>query len=87
MTNLMNEISQKISDLIKSSPKADFEKNVHALLMSAFTKLELVSREEFDAQADLLRISKEKLEILQQRQTSLETRIAELEDLLHKSNK
>ena len=87
MINLINEISIKISDLINSGPAADLNKNLHALLMSAFTKLELVSKDEFDAQADLLRVSREKLGFVQDRLNSLETKIAELEDLLQKNNK
>lgn len=86
MARLLEEISKKISVLVKNSPAADLENNLHALLMSVFTKLELVSKEEFDAQADLLRVSREKLELVQGRLNSLEGKIAELEDLLHKNN-
>jgi BMFP domain-containing protein YqiC len=83
--NLMNkqvleDLSRKIRDLADSSPAADIEKNLRALLQGAFTKLELVNREEFDVQADLLRHTKEKL-------AELEAKVSELESLLQKSNK
>jgi hypothetical protein len=83
--NLMNkqvleDLSRKIRDLADSSPAADIEKNLRALLQGAFTKLELVNREEFDVQADLLRHTKEKL-------VQLEAKVSELESLLQKSNK
>ena len=68
----INEISNKINEIIKSSPLADVEKNINALIQGAFTKMELVSREEFDVQAEVLRNTREKLE-------KLEAKLAELE--------
>jgi ubiquinone biosynthesis accessory factor UbiK len=69
----INEISNKINEMIKSSPLADVEKNINALIQGAFTKMELVSREEFDVQAEVLRNTREKLE-------KLEAKLAELEE-------
>ncbi len=71
----INEISNKINEMIKSSPLADVEKNINALIQGAFTKMELVSREEFDVQAEVLRNTREKL-------TKLEAKLAELEEAL-----
>ena len=51
-SQVLNDLSNKINDLIKSSPLADVEKNINALIKGAFTKMELVSREEFDVQAE-----------------------------------
>ena len=69
----ISEISSKIKELIGDSPIADVEKNIHALLKGVFTKMELVSREEFDVQAEVLRITRKKLE-------ALEHKLAELEE-------
>ena len=74
------DLSIKIRDVVKTTPAGDIEKNLRALLQGAFTKLELVSREEFDVQADVLRHTREKLD-------QMETKLAELESLLQKSNK
>jgi len=71
-THKINEISNKIKEMVASSPLADVEKNVNALLKSAFTKMELVTREEFEVQAEVLRHTREKLDLL-------EARLAELE--------
>lgn len=68
----INEISNKIKEIVSSSPLADVEKNINALLKSVFTKMELVTREEFDVQAEVLRKTREKLEML-------ESKLAELE--------
>lgn len=50
----------------------DMEKNLRAALQSAFGKLDLVTRDEFEVQAAVLQRTREKLE-------SLEARVAELE--------
>lgn len=68
----INEISNKIKEVVASSPLADVEKNLNALLKSAFTKMELVTREEFEVQAEVLRHTREKLDLL-------EAKLAELE--------
>ena len=71
-TDVINVISNKIKEIIESSPLSDFDKNMHALIQGAFTKMELVSREEFDVQAEVLRKTREKL-------VALEAKLAELE--------
>lgn len=82
MTKLQffDDLSNKISELVGSSPAADVRANINALLQGAFTKLELVSREEFDAQAEVLRLAQEKL-------TMLENKLITLESELHKNNR
>ena len=71
-SKLFDDISTRLSDLAASSPARDIEKNARAMLLSAFARLDLVTREEFDIQAALLRSTREKL-------TALEARVAELE--------
>ena len=76
MKNLafFDDLSIKIKDMIKTSPAGDLEKNIHALLQGMFTKLELVSREEFDIQAEVLRQTREKLTALEKQIDALEKR-------------
>lgn len=69
----LNEISNKIKEIVSDSPLADAEKNIHALLKGVFTKMELVSREEFDVQAGVLRNTREKLNQLEAKLTELES--------------
>jgi len=73
-TDKLNEISSKIKGIVSDSPLGDAEKNIHALLKGVLTKMELVSREEFDVQAEVLRNTREKL-------NQLEAKLAELESL------
>ena len=66
------DISNKISALIAASPAKDVEKNVRALMGSVFTKMDLVTREEFDIQAQVLARTREKLHALEARVEALE---------------
>ena len=71
-SQFFEDLSLKIRQLINGSPAGDLEKNLRALLQGAFTKLELVSREEFEVQAEVLRVTRERLEALQARVAQLE---------------
>ena len=71
-TRFLDELNKKVSDLIAASPAKDVEKNLRALLSSAFSRLDLVTREEFDIQQDVLKRTREKLD-------QMEARVAELE--------
>ena len=72
---LFQELSARLSELIASSPARDLEKNARALLSGFFNRLDLVTREEFDVQSEVLRRTREKLE-------QLEAKLAELENHL-----
>ena len=51
------------------------EDNINALLQSTFTKMDLINREEFDVQIEVLKKTRTKIE-------ALETKIIELEKKL-----
>jgi BMFP domain-containing protein YqiC len=69
---LFQDLNARLSELIASGPARDVEKNVRALLSGFFTRLDLVTREEFDVQSEVLRRTREKLE-------QLEAKVAQLE--------
>ena len=73
--NIIDEISGKISQTLQTSPLKDIESNLRALLQSLLQKLDLVTREEFDVQQQVLLRTREQL-------TDLESRVAELEKML-----
>jgi BMFP domain-containing protein YqiC len=52
----------------------DLEENFKAVLQSGLSRLDLVSRQEFDVQAAVLRRTREKLEALEARLAALEAR-------------
>jgi ubiquinone biosynthesis accessory factor UbiK len=70
----LNEISNKIREIVKDSPLPDIEKNIDALLKSMFTKMELVNREEFDVQTEVLKRTRQKLEELEKKLFEIEAR-------------
>jgi BMFP domain-containing protein YqiC len=69
----LEDISKKIKELISTSPTTDMEKNIRAMLQSAFAKLDLVTREEFDAQTQVLSKTREHLDALAEKVTALES--------------
>ena len=71
---LLDELNRKVRDLIAASPAKDIEKNLRALLSSAFSRLDLVTREEFDVQQEVLRHTREKLQTMEARVAELETK-------------
>ena len=68
------EISDKIRELIKNSPIEDMEENINALLKGMFTKMDLITREEFDVQTEVLKKTRLKLEMLEKKLDQLETK-------------
>ena len=72
MNTFFNDLQNKISQAIENSPAKDIEKNVKSMMTQGFSKLDLVTREEFDIQTQVLAKTRAKLE-------ALETRLAELE--------
>jgi BMFP domain-containing protein YqiC len=75
--NFFNDLQARINQAIENSPAKDIEKNMKSMLSHGFSKLDLVTREEFDIQADVLAKTRAKLEVL-------EARVAELEAQLKK---
>ncbi len=74
------DLTAKLSAVANSSPAKDIEKNMRALLTQGFSKLDLVTREEFDVQAQVLARTREHL-------VELETKVAELEAQLNMAAK
>ena len=72
---ILEDLSARISEFLAASPARDVEKNVKALLSSAFAKLDLATREELDVQAKVLARTREKLSALEARVAALEASI------------
>lgn len=69
---LIEEITSRLSALLAQSPVKDFEKNSRAMLSSMFAKIDLVTREEFDVQAQVLLRTREKLAELEAKLAAIE---------------
>jgi len=68
----VEDLSARMSEILASSPARDLEKNLQAMLSGAFTRLNLVTREEFDVQAKVLMRTREKLAVIEQKIAELE---------------
>lgn len=80
--NFLNDLSKKLSEALPKNLqtlKKDIEKNFHVVLQNTFNKLDLVTRDEFDAQTKVLARSRKKIE-------TLEEKIKELEKLVESKN-
>ncbi|MDC0183051.1 accessory factor UbiK family protein [Nitrosomonadales bacterium] len=71
----IQNLSNKIKTLVKDSPISDMEDNINALLKSTFTKMDLINREEYDVQIEVLKKTRAKVE-------ALETKIKDIEKKL-----
>jgi len=70
----LDELAARIGKAFEASPAKDIEKNIKAMLQSGLTRLDLVTRQEFDIQAEVLRKTREKVEQLELRVSELEAR-------------
>jgi BMFP domain-containing protein YqiC len=69
----LDDLQARVLALLQQTPAADMQKNLKALLTQQFARMDLVTRDEFDTQAQVLARTREKLE-------RLERRLAQLED-------
>ena len=68
----LEDFGAKMSALFANSPARDIEKNAKAMLGGFLAKLDLVTREEFDVQTQVLARTREKLKDLENRIEALE---------------
>jgi BMFP domain-containing protein YqiC len=72
--SFLQELQSRIGEVMQQSPAKDIEKNMKAMLNQGFAKLDLLTREEFDVQTEVLARTRAKLEALEARVTELENR-------------
>jgi ubiquinone biosynthesis accessory factor UbiK len=78
--DLFQDFQSRMSDLLKHSPAKDVERNVKAMLSQGFSKLDLVTREEFDTQTQVLLRTRTRLEELERRVAELEQKLASAQE-------
>ena len=71
-TRLIDDLNDRINAFLRGTPAADAQKNLKAMLTQAFSKMDLVTRDEFDIQAQVLARTRGKLAALEARVASLE---------------
>jgi BMFP domain-containing protein YqiC len=70
--DLFEQIQRRIAEVLAQSPARDVEANLKAMMAGLFSRLDLVTREEFDVQREVLLRTREKLD-------QLEARLAQIE--------
>ena len=73
--NFFTEMQNKVNGVLENSPAKDIEKNVKAMMSQGFSKLDLVTREEFDVQAQVLATTRARLETLEAQIATLEAEL------------
>lgn len=78
-SNFFDDLSKKLADAVPQNVKAaraDLEKHFRQIVQSMFSKMDLITREEFDIQVHILSKTRAKLEKLEEKIKSLEEKKA-----------
>lgn len=73
---ILDDLARRLSATVPpglTAVRDDLERNFRAVLQSGLARLDLVTRQEFDVQAGVLRRTRERLEQLEARLSALET--------------
>ncbi len=73
---ILDDLARRLSESVPpglTAVRDDLERNFRAVLQSGLARLDLVTRQEFDVQAGVLRRSRERLEQLEARLAALES--------------
>ena len=73
--SFLSELQSRISEVLQQSPARDLEKNMKAMLNQGFAKLDLLTREEFEIQSEVLARTRARLETMEARVAELEARL------------
>ncbi len=78
--HFIDDLSRRVADALPpglQTLKQDVEHNIHAILRARLEKLDLVTRDEFDAQTRVLARTRAKLEELEKTVAELEARFGD----------
>lgn len=76
----LDVLQKNVSELIGNSPAADVERNVRGFMGQAFNKMDLVTREEFDIQVEMLTQAMTRANNLEKQLQALEQRLTAMEN-------
>lgn len=69
------DMQARVSQAMESSPAKDIEKNVKSMMTQGFQKMDLVTREEFDIQMQILAKTRAKVDLLETQLAALEAKL------------
>jgi BMFP domain-containing protein YqiC len=70
-----DEMQKNLSELLSKTPAADIERTMKAFVSQTFARMDLITREEFDIQADLLARALQRVDALEARVQALEQNV------------
>ncbi len=73
--NPFDEVAERLGRMLPEGAREmreDFERNARTMMQSTLSRMDLVTREEFDVQADVLARTREQLEQMEARVAALE---------------
>lgn len=79
--NPFDDLAKKLCEALPPAMRnlqEDLERSFKSILQSAFTKMDLITRQEFDVQAGVLARTRTKLEALEIRVTQLEQQLLDV---------
>ena len=65
--SLLQDVQQRMTELLRASPAADIERNLKAMMTQTFQRMDLVTREEFDIQVEMVARLRQRIEALEAR--------------------
>jgi BMFP domain-containing protein YqiC len=74
---LLGEIAARLAEAAANNPAREFEQNAKAVLSAAFARLDLVTRQEFDVQSEVLARARIRVAELEAKVAALEARLAD----------
>ena len=73
---ILADLSARLAQAAAANPAKDLEKNFRGMLTATFARLDLVTREEYDVQTELLARARERLAALEKRVADMEAKRA-----------
>jgi BMFP domain-containing protein YqiC len=73
---ILADLSARLAEAAAANPAKDLEKNFRGMLAEALARLDLVTREDYDVQTEVLARARERLAALEKRVAELEARRA-----------
>ena len=71
-TKFIDDLNARVVAFLQQTPAAELQAGIKTLVTSSLSRLDLVTREEFDVQAKVLARTREKLSLLEARIAALE---------------
>lgn len=74
---ILDDLQEKLGQILTSSPAKDIERNIRAILTQALSKLDVATREEYEIQHLIITQLQNRITALEQRVTELERHLSE----------